>query len=162
MMRWRPFLVACVLAVAASFPRAQTTAADGVDAFARGDYQRAADILEPIAEQSSAHDHTAEFFMAATYENGLGVPRDAVRACALYIRASGNHAMGPFEKQADEIVFMLRESLGKDQFDDCRLFSSIGFGHRFQPETFSAPARAIDRLGSQRRDDHVRGKREAG
>jgi hypothetical protein len=77
----------------------------------------------------------AEFFMAAMYENGLGVPRDAVRACALYIRASGNRT-GPFEKQADEIVFMLRESLGKDQFEDCRLFSSIGFGHRFQPETF--------------------------
>jgi hypothetical protein len=134
-MRRRAFLVACLLAVAASLPRAQTTTADGVDAFVRGDYQRAVDILKPIAERSPQHDHTAEFFMAAMYANGLGVPLDAVRACALYIRASGNRT-GPFEKQADALVRWLRELLGKDKFEDCRMFSSMGFDHRFQPETF--------------------------
>ena len=40
-------------------------------------------------------------------------------------------------QQADSLLRMLRESLSRDQFEDCRLFSSIGFDHRFQPETFS-------------------------
>jgi TPR repeat protein len=75
------------LAPAAVVP-AQTTTADGVEAFVRGDYQRAADILKPIAEKSPLPDYAARFLMGAMYENGLGVTADQMRACASYMRAA--------------------------------------------------------------------------
>jgi hypothetical protein len=134
-MRWPAFALACMLAVAAAFPQAQTSTAEGVDAFVRGDYQRAADSLMPIAEQYARHDHIAEFFMATMYANGLGVPVDAMRACALFMRASANRE-GPFGKQAASIVLALHQSLGANQFEECRRLSRIGFDHQFQPETF--------------------------
>ena len=93
-MRQRLFLIASVLIGAVSLARVQTHTADGVDAFMHGDYQRAADILKPIAEGSLPADHVAEFFMAALYKTGRGVPVDAVRACALYMRASADR-VGP-------------------------------------------------------------------
>ena len=102
-MRRRVFLVASALMIAVSPPRGQTSTADGVDAFVRGDYQRAADILKPIAELSPQPDHVAEFFMAALYETGHGVPVDAVRACALYTRASVDHS-SPFGVQASAVL----------------------------------------------------------
>ena len=40
-----------------------------------GDYQRAAEILQPIAEAPRQRDHVAEFFMATLYENGYRVLR---------------------------------------------------------------------------------------
>src|SRR5262249_52813813 len=62
---------------------AQTTTADGVDAFLRGDYPRAVEIFAPLVSPLRPPDHVAEFFLAAMYENGLGVPVNPMRACAL-------------------------------------------------------------------------------
>ena len=68
--------------------RAQTSTADAIDAFVRGDYQRAAEILKPVTDRWPGKvDEVATFFMAALYENGLGMPQDVVRACALRFRS---------------------------------------------------------------------------
>jgi hypothetical protein len=134
-MGQRVFFVAMTLMIAISFLRAQTRTAEGVDAFVRGDYQRAAEILRPIAERSLQPDHVAEFFMAALYETGRGVPVDAARACSLYTRASADR-MSPFGIQAMAVVRNLRESLDREGFEDCELIARIGFDHRFQPATF--------------------------
>ena len=52
---------------------AQTGTADGIVALARGDYQRAVEILKPIAEDWRGDDTAAQFFMAGLYEAGRGV-----------------------------------------------------------------------------------------
>jgi hypothetical protein len=142
-MRQRVFLVSSALVLALSLPHAQTSTANGVDAFVHGDYQRAADILKPIAEQTFQPDHVAEFFLAALYETGLGVPRDAMRACALYTRASANRET-PFGTQALAVLRMLHESLGRDAYADCERLARIGFDDRFEPVTFVlAPGHSI-------------------
>jgi hypothetical protein len=134
-MRQRVFLVASALMLTLSLPQAQTSTANGVDAFVRGDYQRAAEILKPIAEQSLPADPVAEFFLAALYEAGLGVPLDAVRACALYTRAAAHHE-ALFGAQAMALLRMRLGSLGGEGYEDCQRLARIGFDHRFEPVTF--------------------------
>ena len=131
----RLFLAVTAIIIAAPLARAQTSTADGVDAFVHGDYQRAADILKPIAERPWQPDHVAEFFMAALYETGLGVPTDPLRACALYVRASESDAT-PLGVQAMTLVRTRQESLGRERFEDCTFLAGIGLNHRFQPVTF--------------------------
>jgi hypothetical protein len=87
-MRLKAFAVAVAVLAGPSSVAAQSSVADGVAALARGDYQRAAEILRPIAERESDWDPAAQFFLGSMYEAGLGVPRDPLRACALYHRAS--------------------------------------------------------------------------
>ena len=120
---------------------AQTAAADGIDAFVRGDYPRAAEILKPIAERWPGDvDDTAVFFMAALYANGLGVPRDVVRACALSLRAAGlgsGPGTGPFAHLNSTMSLALRSMLTPAQEADCHLLAFVGFEHRFEPVTFS-------------------------
>lgn len=128
--------VAGVLVMAASLVQAQTSTADGVDAFVRADYQRAAEILKPIAESWRPRDHVAEFFMATLYESGLGVLADPMRACALYVRASSD-TISVFGPQADALIQALQRSLSSDEFQDCVLLANIGFDHGFQPVTFT-------------------------
>jgi hypothetical protein len=43
-------MIAGAVVAATAVARAQTGTADGVSALARGDFQRAAEILQPIAE----------------------------------------------------------------------------------------------------------------
>jgi hypothetical protein len=119
----------------ASMARAQPGTAEGVDAFLRGDYQRAADILKPIAEQSPDTDHIAEFFMAALYDSGRGVSADPMRACAFYLRASDDR--GPFGMQAMALVNSRRGLLGREGFDECSWRARVGFDHGFEPVTFA-------------------------
>ena len=132
-MRLRPLSIAGVFAIVASVAQAQTSTADGVEAFVRGDYQRAAEILQPLAEAPRRRDHVAEFFMATLYENGHGVPPDLVRACALYARAASG---GPFEQQAHDIFRAFLRSMGMEDLEDCIALSNVGLGHRFSPVTF--------------------------
>jgi TPR repeat protein len=63
---------------------AQASTEDGIKAFVRRDYQRAVEILKPIAERWQAQfDGAAVFFMAAMYANGLSLPQSMVRSCAV-------------------------------------------------------------------------------
>ncbi len=109
--------------------------ADGVAALARGDYQRAVEILQPIAENWQKEDVAAEFFMAGLYEAGRGVPQDSVRACALYMLAADDHD-APFGRQASALIdgFLARSP---EFSKDCQLLVDTGFDHGFEPATFT-------------------------
>jgi hypothetical protein len=129
----RSITVAIVMSLAATFAQAQTRTEDGVDAYLRGDYQRAAEILKPIAESPFSTDAVARFFMATLYENGLAVSADATRACVLYSRAGYS---GFFGRLAQELFRGAAESLGPAGFEDCLRLETVSFDHRFQPVTF--------------------------
>jgi len=143
-------ILAAFLSVIVPFAaNAQTSTADGVDALVRGEYQRAAEILKPIAERSwGVGDDVATFFMATLYENGLGVQRDPVRACALYLRASlqMSPSPGPFPAQAQALGQVLQPSMSQAQNAECLLLTQLGFEHGFQPAIFQLEQRHSIRL----------------
>jgi hypothetical protein len=105
----------------------------GVDAFLRGNYTLAAELLRPVVEAwpSGASDGAATFFLGSLYDSGLGVPQDRVRACALYQRA-GTGA-GPLAGMARSAGAALRETLNAAEWSDCVMLASVGTGHRFEP-----------------------------
>ncbi len=116
--------------------RAQTSTGDAIDAFVRGDYQRAAEILTPITNRwPGPVDAAANFFMAGLYENGLGVPRDPVRACALYFRSGPERLFGGMN--LGTLLPRLQRTLTTNQAGECTLLANLGFDHRFQPATFT-------------------------
>jgi hypothetical protein len=135
----RVLAAAIVVLVGASSARAQPGTAEGVDAFVRGDYRRAAEILRPIAEQAPQPDAVAAFFMAAMYDTGLGIPADPIRACALYLRADSptfGAARSPFGAQAMAIMTIRRATISQEAFEQCTWMASNGFDHGFEPVTF--------------------------
>ncbi len=68
---------------------ARTTAA-AIEAVVRADYTKAATLLKPLVDNwNGSVSEAAAFFLATLYENGLGVPQDLPRACALYTRLHG-------------------------------------------------------------------------
>ncbi len=130
----RVVLTAAVIASTVCTVSAQTTTADGVAALARGDYQRAVEILKPIAEDWRTADTAAQFFMAGLYEAGRGVPLDPLRACALYMRASNNDD-SPFGRKAFALIRAKIASDGEFN-EECQLLANLGFDHGFEPVTF--------------------------
>jgi hypothetical protein len=120
---------------AASLSHAETAVAEGIDAFTLADYARAAEAFAP-ATKSSPPDPTAEFFLAAMYENGLGVPSDPMRACALYVRGSSEPSSA-LREASQSLVQSMGRRMGQDAFEDCMMYASLGFDTRFRPETFS-------------------------
>jgi hypothetical protein len=107
--------------------------AAGVDAFVRGDYARAAEVLRPVVEAwpSNGSDDTAAFFLGSLYDSGLGTPQDRIKACALYERAARNP--GPVGGMARAASAALRATLGEREWSDCVLLINMGTGHRFAP-----------------------------
>lgn len=87
--------------------------------------------------------------MAVLYENGLGVQRDPTRACALYLRRSGEP--GPFGHQAMTLLPAIQASMSAEERDLCMSLAVLGFDHRFEPVTFTLDVgHTIDfRLGNQ-------------
>src|SRR3954471_16313686 len=98
----RLFVSAAIVMAFGAAASAQNGTADGVAALARGDYERAVQILKPIAEDWRSDDTAAQFFLAGLYEHGKGVAADPVRACALYMRAASKFD-APFGRQASAI-----------------------------------------------------------
>ena len=90
------WLIAFVL-LACLDASAETTR-DGVIAIVRGDYESAARILRPLAEEASQPDPIAQFFMAMLYKSGQGVAMDPIQACPLFLRAA--RSPNPFTNQA--------------------------------------------------------------
>lgn len=133
---WPRVFLAAVLCIsaAADSVSAQTTTADGVAALARGDYQRAVEILKPIAEDPWAEDTAAQFFMAGLYESGDGVPVDPLRACALYERATNKYD-NPFGQEASKL-FAAFMSRGQEFNDECQALANVGLDSGFEPATF--------------------------
>jgi hypothetical protein len=139
----RLFLTAAIITAAVRAASAQTGTADGVAALARGDYQRAVEILKPIAEDLRSHDTAAQFFMAGLYQTGRGVPADPLRACALYLRAGSRHD-DPFGQEAFPLfAAFIPRGRGFDQ--ECQLLANIGFDHGFEPVRFDlGPGHSIE------------------
>lgn len=133
-MTSRLFLAVAIVTIVAAAVSAQNGTADGVAALARGDYQRAVEILKPIAEDWRSEDTAAQFFMAGLYESGRGVPADPVRACALYARV-GSKYDSPFGRQASPL-FAAYMARGKEFDEECQLLASVGFDNGFEPVTF--------------------------
>lgn len=131
----RPFLTAGIAAFTIGSVSGQTGTADGVAALARGDYQRAVEILKPIAEDWRSDDTAAQFFMAGLYETGRGVPADPLRACALYMRASSKYD-SPFGREAS-LLFGKAIGRGREFNDECQLLANTGFDNWFEPITFN-------------------------
>ena len=119
----------------------QTPTGEGVEAFVRGDYQRAAEILRPMADSIALpYDSVAGFFMASMYDSGRGIEADAMRACALYVRASAILPIpppaAPFVTAAEAMRSTIWQSMSKETLEQCRLTAVVGFEHRFEPITF--------------------------
>ena len=131
---WQGRRSAAIVAGTARGASGQTGTADGTAALARGDYQRAAEILKPIAEDWRSDDTAAQFFMAGLYETGRGVAADPLRACALYARVAGNYD-GPFGQEASAL-FGKAISRGREFDHECQLLASVGFDNGFEPVTF--------------------------
>ena len=100
----------CALALWAPPAAGQQTTEDGIRALVRGDYEAAARVLRPLAEDEAKPDPVAQFFLATLYESGKGVPLDMGRACRLFLR-SGTRAHA-FSEQSAAIAAHLREQLG--------------------------------------------------
>jgi hypothetical protein len=98
----------CALVLLAPPAVAQSTTEDGIRAMLRGDYQAAARILRPLADDAA--DPVAQFFLAILYETGTGVSPDMGRACGLFLRsASRAHALS---EQSAAIAAVMQEQLG--------------------------------------------------
>jgi hypothetical protein len=139
----RPFVITVFLAAITCGVSAQTGTADGVAALARGDYQRAVEILKPIAEDWRSKDAAAQFFMAGLYESGRGVPVDPLRACALYMRAASRND-NPFGRKADTL-FGLAAGRGSEFTQECQRLAIVGFDNGFQPVTFDlGPGHSVE------------------
>lgn len=100
----------CAVTLAAMPAAAQSTTEDGIRAMLRGDYQAAARILKPLADDESRPDPVAQFFLAIMYDSGSGVSRDNGRACGLFTRAAASS--NPFTEQASAIADRMRDELG--------------------------------------------------
>jgi hypothetical protein len=142
MSRWL-FVTTLFITATAGAASAQTETGDGVAALLRGDYQRAVEILKPIAEDSRSQDTVAQFFMAGLYESGNGVPVDPLRACALYVRAASNN-QNPFGQEATQL-FGASISRGKEFNDECFALVTVGFDSGFEPLTVDlAPGHFVE------------------
>src|SRR5262245_34100060 len=126
--------------ITASPFREHTGVGAAADAFVRGDYQRAAELLTPVIDRWPVeNDEMADFLMAAMYEGGHGVQQDPVRACALYVRAPISVTSSPWPPVLPvvELGQRTQEILGPDQMRVCFGLSQIGFDSRFQAAMFT-------------------------
>ncbi len=121
----------------------QMTTADGVVALAHGDYQRAAEMLRPIAEDPWTEDPVAQFFLAGLYESGRGVVADPLHACALYMRAGSNFE-DPFGQEASRL-FAAYVFRSPEFNEECQALANLGFDNGFEPVTFVlAPGHSVE------------------
>lgn len=143
-MWMRLALSAAMIAAGAGGVAGQTTTADGVAALARGDYERAVAILKPIAEDWRSDDVAAQFFMAGLYETGRGVPADALRACALYQRATSKPE-NPFGRAAMTLFTTAWAARGVQFNQECQQLANLGFDNGFEPATFDlGPGHSVE------------------
>jgi TPR repeat protein len=78
-------LTAVVMLVSAATPSWPSSLSDGASAFRRGDYVIALRKLRPLAERGHAE---AQALLAFMYQQGSGVPQDAVMAARWYLSAA--------------------------------------------------------------------------
>lgn len=124
-------------------PASQADVDAGVRAFLAGDYGQAVDRLRPIAEHWTAPvDGTATFFMSMAYAEGLGVRRDAVRACALRVRALA--ITRPLALALERLNTHAMAAFSPEQLAECLMRSAAGFDLEFAHTTVTlAPGRWV-------------------
>lgn len=115
----------------------EATTAEAIAAIARGDYTRGAELLKPLLDPwAREFSQAAAFQLGQLYEKGAGVPRDPLRACALYGRASAGPAP-VLAQTALELSFVQSEILGPSGVVDCWNAVNLGPDHGFAPATFT-------------------------
>ena len=105
-----PARLVCAFTLLATSAAAQSTTEDGIRAMLGGEYQTAARILRPLADDAAQPDPVAQFFLAVLYDTGKGVRRDEARACGLFLRAA--RSAHPFSEQSAALAATRREQLG--------------------------------------------------
>jgi hypothetical protein len=75
----------------------------------RGDYQTAARILQPLADDTTRQDPVAQFFLAILNDTGHAGGNNA-RACGLFHRAAAR--TNPFSERSSQLAASLRDDLG--------------------------------------------------
>lgn len=125
-----------------------------IEAVVRGDFGRAAELLVPMVQNWTADiDPAAAFFLAALYEEGLGVPQDEIRACALRLRGHAD-ASGPFGRLGYALARAKMNELGPHWTRECEMLAHLGIHHSFAPARFTldvAHAVAVE-LSSEKQD----------
>ena len=106
----RSLRLVCMFTMLAAPAAAQSTTEDGIRAMLRGDYQAAARILRPLAEDAVRPDPVARFFLAFLYHTGRGVQFDQARACGLFLGAGTRP--NPFMEQSSAIATVMQELMG--------------------------------------------------
>ena len=84
-------LAALMMLVSAATPSSSSSLSDGANAFRRGDYVIAVRKLRPLAERGNAE---AQAILALMYQQGSGVPQDAVMAAHWYLSAAEQGHVG--------------------------------------------------------------------
>lgn len=84
-------LAALMMLVSAATPAWPSSLSDGASAFRRGDYVAAFRKLRPLAERGHAE---AQAILALMYQQGSGVPQDAVMAAHWYLSAAEQGHVG--------------------------------------------------------------------
>jgi len=84
-------LAALVMLVSTVTPSWPSSLSDGAGAFRRGDYVTAFRKLRPLAERGQAE---AQAILALMYQQGSGVPQDAVLAAHWYLSAAEQGHVG--------------------------------------------------------------------
>ena len=107
----------CVFALLATPAAAQSTTEDGIRAMVRGDYQAAARILRPLADDTDRPDPVAAFFLALLYDTGRGIRGNQERACGLFLRSAVS--AHPFTEQSAAIAAAMRHQLGAAASRSC-------------------------------------------
>jgi hypothetical protein len=120
---------------APSAGEADSATVTALAAILRGDYSRAAELLQPLVANWQYADPTAAFFLGLLYENGLGVPLDRTRACALFGR--GSEGQGPFTQTAQELTRVHLDMAGPDPVPDCQMVMNWGLRTGFSPARFT-------------------------
>lgn len=107
----------CLFTILAAPAAAQPTTEEGIRAMLRGEYQAAARILRPLAEDAVRPDPVARFFLAVLYDTGQGVQLDQARACGLFLGAATRP--NPFAEQSSAIAMVMQEEVGGAGFPFC-------------------------------------------
>ena len=108
MGRCLPF--AAVLLLIPALAAAQTSRDDAIRALARGDYEAAARILRPLADNASQPDPAAQFLLAILYDTGHGVARNTFHSCSLFLDAA--KPANPLMQHASQLSGLVLEQLG--------------------------------------------------
>jgi TPR repeat protein len=102
--------IAAALVLLPVLAQAQTARDDAIAALARGEYETAARLLRPLADNAAQPDPAAQFLLAILYDTGRGVGRNMSRACGLFLDAV--RSANPLMQHASRLSNVALEEFG--------------------------------------------------